>query len=84
MLDYAANAVVYWPAGEIRSRYEGDCEAAGFDAAARLADFLAAEVEGGSESIADRFWNDVDTNLRAGRIRMVFVADVIPLSFDVS
>ncbi len=78
MFDYAANAVVYWPAGEIRSRYERNCESAGINASQRLTDFLRSESEMDSEVAADRFWNDVDTNLRAGRIRMVFVADVVP------
>jgi len=27
---------------------------------------------------ADAFWNDVDTNLKAGKIRLVFVADIFP------
>ena len=39
----------------------------------RLADFLAPESEP-----AD-FWQDVKTNLEAGRIRLIFVADKIPL-----
>jgi hypothetical protein len=78
MFDYAANAVVYWPAGQIRSRYEGDCQVAGIDPDQRLIDFLRPSQDVDAKSVADRFWQDVDINLRAGRIRMVFVADLVP------
>jgi hypothetical protein len=78
MFDYAANAVVYWPAGQIRSRYEADCQVAGIDPDQRLVDFLRPSQSVEAESVADRFWEDVDINLRAGRIRMVFVADLVP------
>jgi hypothetical protein len=78
MFDYAANAVVYWPAGEIRSRYERDCEVGGADPEQRLIDFLRSNLDVDTEGVADRFWGNVDTNLRAGRIRMVFVADMVP------
>ena len=30
------------------------------------------------QEVGERFWKDVDVNLRAGRIRMVFVADLVP------
>ena len=78
MFDYAANATVYWPDGQVRSRYEGKCESSGSDATQKLAEFLrpASDAEPRDAAI-DRFWRDVDTNLRAGRIRMVFVADMI-------
>jgi uncharacterized DUF497 family protein len=32
MLDYAANAVVYWPVEAIRARFEAECESRGVDA----------------------------------------------------
>ena len=76
MFDYAANAVVYWPAGRIRSLYEASCEAAETDPKERLIEFLRPSGED-DDGAADRFWNNVDTNLRAGRIRIVFVADAI-------
>jgi hypothetical protein len=82
MFDYAANAVVYWPAGEIRSIFERNCEAAKNPPDQRLAQFLQAtsSTEGDTDGreLAERFWKDVDVNLRAGRIRMVFVADLVP------
>lgn len=72
MLDYAANAVVYWPVEEVRGRFESRCEAANLDAIAELGDFLLGEDD------ADTFWSKVKTNLQAGKIRLIFVADVIP------
>ncbi len=72
MLDYAANAVVYWPVEEIRSRFESRCEKVEEDPDGVLADFLA------EEKTPDEFWQQVKTNLQAGRIRMVFLADMIP------
>jgi hypothetical protein len=67
MLDYAANAVAYWPPGSIRERFLARC----LDADQVFAEFTDTEN-------ADKFWEDVDRNLKAGKIRMVFVADEIP------
>lgn len=72
MLDYAANAVVYWPMDEIRGKFEARCEAAGIVPEDELANLLRGEHE------TDEFWQQVKTNLQAGRIRLVFVADEIP------
>lgn len=72
MLDYAANAVVYWPVEEVRSRFDGRCQSAGLDAVVELDSFLSGD--GDPES----FWSKVKTNLQAGKIRLVFVADIIP------
>jgi hypothetical protein len=72
MLDYAANAVVYWPCEEIRSRFQSRCEKLGRDAETEMNEFLAGEIDPG------KFWDLVKTNLQTGRIRMLFVADEIP------
>jgi hypothetical protein len=73
MLEYAASAIACWPAALIRSRFE----ARENDPAAELAAFLQGDA-GETPQTADQFWQTVDTNLRAGRVRLVFVADVIP------
>jgi hypothetical protein len=73
MLDYAANAVVYWPPGDLRSQFENRLEIEGKDPERELQERLGLspdEIEG--------FWLNVATNLRSGRIRMLFVADEIP------
>jgi hypothetical protein len=68
MLDYAANAVVYWPVEQIRAEFEAGAD----DAEEELGRVL------GDDADPEHFWQNVKTNLQAGRIRLVFVADVIP------
>jgi len=72
MLDYAANAVAYWPVEEIRAKFETRCREKGEDPDEALTALLD------SEQGIDDFWQLVKTNLQAGRIRMVFLADTIP------
>lgn len=72
MLDYAANGVVYWPPEMIRSRFEARCEAEGLKADDAIRIALGSDVE------IEEFWQKTKTNLQAGRIRLVFVADEIP------
>jgi hypothetical protein len=72
MLDYAANAVVYWPVEALRARFEATCADQGRDPAEALAGFL----EPGADP--DGFCLAVKQNLLAGRVRLVFVADAIP------
>ncbi|MCC6627318.1 MAG: hypothetical protein IT340_07940 [Chloroflexi bacterium] len=72
MLDYAANAVVYWPVERIRARFEAGQTTTGADPTLAINEFL------GPEGDAEQFWQRVKTNLQAGRIRLVFVADEIP------
>jgi hypothetical protein len=72
MLDYAANAVVYWPVEVLRARFEERCKEHGAEPAKELETFL------GTWSGHDEFWQRVKTNLQAGRVRMVFVADEVP------
>jgi hypothetical protein len=72
MLDYAANGVVYWPVDAIRTSFVNTCAKAKLDPEQALLEFLGADVD------PQQFWQRVRTNLTAGRIRMVFVADDIP------
>jgi hypothetical protein len=72
MLDYAANAVVYWPVEKMRAEYEASCEARGVGAEQEVEALIGQKMD------VDQFWQSVKTNLQAGKIRMVFVADVIP------
>jgi len=72
MLDYAANAVLYWPVESIKSKFESKCEVGGRVPEEVLEEFLKPDV--GQE----QFWQNLKTNLRAGKIRLVFVADEIP------
>ncbi len=72
MLDYAANAAVFWSLEFLKASFESTCEKRGDDPDTALADFL------GQEEDADEFWQQAKTNLQAGRLRLLFVADEIP------
>ena len=72
MLDYAANGVVYWNIDALKSQFESRCEKSGEDPESILADFLGPDVE------PESFWKQAKTNLQAGRVRLLFVADHIP------
>jgi hypothetical protein len=69
MLDYASHGTAYWKAGDIRAMYEKTTEGAE-DADSNLNQFV-----GGRDPEA--FWQQVEANLQAGRVRMLFVADKI-------
>jgi hypothetical protein len=72
MLDYAANAVAYWPVEEIKAKFENRCKDDELEADAELANLL-----GDAQDIST-FWQRVKTNLQAGRVRLIFIADEIP------
>jgi len=72
MLDYAANFQAFWSADKILSAFELACSRTGADSNSVLAEFL------GPETNVERFWGDVATNIRAGKLRLLFVADHIP------
>jgi hypothetical protein len=75
MLDYATNAVVYWPVESLQAQFEAgrkDCEQA-------LTELLE-DTEGSPEE----FWQRVKTNLQAGKVGLIFVADESPLNYGVS
>ena len=67
MLDYAANAVLYWPADRLRASFEANHE---------NPDEVLGTVLGVTD--CEQFWQSVKTNLQAGKVRLVFVAGEIP------
>lgn len=74
MLDYAANATEYWPVDRMRERFESRCAASGLSCAREI------EAIVGSEGDETAFWELARSNLRAGRVRLLFVSDRIPPS----
>ncbi|MBD0347177.1 MAG: hypothetical protein ICV63_20615 [Coleofasciculus sp. Co-bin14] len=72
MLDYAANGVVYWSLEKIRAQFEANCEVDGIEPEQKFIKCLGAEID------QEHFWQQVKTNLQAGKVRLVFVADEIP------
>jgi len=71
MLDYAANAAAHWRSGTIAEAFADTCRVAGRDADEALRDFVGDADPAG-------FWQQVDANITAGRMKLVFVADVVP------
>jgi hypothetical protein len=72
MLDYAANSTAFWQTGRIAESFAVAMEKEDRDPEIELAAFLEGSME------PDKFWEQVDANFSAGRIKMVFVADTIP------
>lgn len=73
MLDYAANAVVYWPIDEIKKMFEATCRQQDIDPQIRLEEFLNTSDD------QEVFWQKAKANLLEGKIRMLFVSDEIPI-----
>lgn len=72
MLDYAANAVTYWSLNEIRNKYETYCVTNNIDPEIKIQELIDETGD------IEKFWDTVGTNLKAGKIRMLFIADKIP------
>lgn len=72
MLEYAAHAARTWTADTLRHAFEESTD----DPGAELGKLL--QPDGDEEPDADGFWERVATNLAAGRLRLLFVADDIP------
>ena len=70
LIEYAANAKRYWAPGHLRHL----CDT-------RLGKELDHAVRElcGSDAAARDFWTRADSNLRSGNVRLIFVADRIPV-----
>ena len=71
MLDYAANGAEFWGLERIRTAFESrypDAETA----ARKLSEVVPPEDD------PESYWERVGVNLGAGKLRLIFVADVIP------
>jgi hypothetical protein len=63
---------MYWPLERLRSTFEANCNARGRGPEATLLGSLGLEFN------PEEFWERAKTNLQAGRVRLIFVADKIP------
>lgn len=72
LLDYAANAVVYWPVEGLKAAFEMRCAREEKDSEAELTRLIGPTAD------PEAFWQHVKTNLQAGRVRLLFIADEIP------
>lgn len=72
MLDYAANGTAYWELDRLRQLAAESAK----NAKESLEDRIRALT--GDEAEVEAYWQKVDANLRAGRVRLMFVADEVP------
>ncbi|MFC9096927.1 hypothetical protein [Streptomyces sp. NPDC057072] len=72
MLDYAANGARYWPGALLQRSFEETCVADGRPLEEAYEEFLG-------DRSRQEFWATVEERLTAGQMRLLFVADRIPL-----
>lgn len=72
MLDYAANGISHWQVEVLRQQFEDTQSAQGEDPSDALRELI------GDEQGLDSFWERVAINLKAKKVRLVFLADEIP------
>ena len=74
LLVYAAHAALTWTADELRQTFENEGQEKDFRPLDKISELLGTD----SEPDANAFWQKVETNLAAQRMRLLFVADRIP------
>jgi len=74
MLEYAANATAYWDVGELQRSAEVTHKENGSSLDNALERLLGSR----DETEIENFWKLVESNLRAGKVRLIFVSDEIP------
>ncbi len=72
MMDYAAHATQTWNVENLRQVFEERIRTEGQDPEEILVNFLDVE-----EADVEGFWQDVETNLKSARLRLLFVSDGI-------
>ena len=73
MLEYAANSVQYWDINRMKASFEARCSELGLEPK----EVWARELD--QDEDYEEYWNRVNTNLQVGKIRLLFIADEIPL-----
>ncbi len=80
LLDYAAHGVSYWSISYLQDHFTAHWRNQGGDGEGVLKDFLAASL--GADLVFDPdgklFWQQLQENLRQGKIRLVLISDRIP------
>ncbi|MCM8765713.1 MAG: hypothetical protein NC920_02555 [Candidatus Omnitrophica bacterium] len=74
MLDYAANGSKYWTINKLRQRAAEFAEKIGQPLDQRIRELINTD----DENKIEEFWQRVESNLKDGTIRLLFVADEIP------
>ena len=74
MLDYAANGTEYWSIDRLRQAAAETARNQNLSLDEQIQRLLGTN----DESSIDIYWQQVENNLRQGRIRLLFVADTLP------
>ena len=74
MLDYAANGIEYWGIDRLRQAAAETAQTQDKDLDAEVLDL----IEGEDDADIETYWQTVETNLEAGRVRLLFVIDHPP------
>lgn len=72
MLDYAANGARYWPGALLQRSFEETCAADGGSLEEAYGQLLGGRSP-------EEFWSTVEERLAAGQMRLLFVADRVPV-----
>ncbi len=74
MLDYAANGVSYWSISDLRQAATETAQ----KARRSLDDELRELLKDESADALETYWQKVEANLKAGKVRLVFAGDRLP------
>lgn len=74
MLDYAANGIEYWSIDHLRQVATETARAQGH----LLDEQVALLIDSDDEADIENYWQTVEDNLKAGKVRLLFVADHTP------
>lgn len=77
MFDYAANALLHWPLETVERSFEATCQSKDLDPDVVVAGLLGLQPE--AEEEIEAYWTAVENNLKNGRLRLIFLADRIPI-----
>lgn len=77
LLEYAANIDVYWPANKIRS-LASEQHGGSDKVDSAIGDLLCLDPESDAANEVENYWRQVEKNFRAGKLRLLFVADELP------
>jgi len=75
MLDYAANGIAYWQMDNLRQSAAETAQRNGKS----LNEEIFTLINSDDLVLVDQYWKDVEHNLRTGTVRLIFVADTIPV-----
>ena len=82
MLDYASAAAGAWSGDTMRVAFEQDAVDRGSDPYEELRALLGYASDVDMEMAANAFWESAAANLEAGRLRLLFVSDKIPVELE--